>query len=96
MYMRKQKNLNKFFQEKIFPGKNFKFLPNFEEEMKHIPSDPEIDLFYWCILSNRTEIAKIFWGLGKVKIRKYIDRFKTKFFSYKVSNTKCSNGFQIT
>ena len=59
-------NLNR----EIFPGKPFTFLSNFEE-VEHIPSDPKMKLFYWCILSNRTEIAKIFWRLGKVN--KYFD-----------------------
>lgn len=28
--------------------------------------DPEFNLFLWCVLTNRFEIAKIFWQLGKV------------------------------
>ena len=38
---------------------NFKFWDSINHE-------PEKNLFYWCILSNRIEIAKIFWKLGKV------------------------------
>jgi hypothetical protein len=29
-------------------------------------NEPEMNLFYWCVLSNRREIAHIFWCLGKV------------------------------
>ena len=29
--------------------------------------NPEMYLFYWCILTNRLETAKIFWKIGKVK-----------------------------
>ena len=39
---------------------NFKFWDSQNNE-------PEQNLFYWCILSNRIEIAKLFWKLGKVK-----------------------------
>jgi hypothetical protein len=29
--------------------------------------EPELNLFFWAVFSNRCEIAKIFWRLGKVR-----------------------------
>ena len=42
-------------------NKEFKFW-----DEKDLTTDPTRNLFYWAILSNRIEIAKIFWQLGKV------------------------------
>jgi hypothetical protein len=62
----------KFVFEEILKGKNFTFLTsNFDD----CYTNPEMYLFYWCILSNRPEIAKAFWILGKVK---YFNFFKLK------------------
>ena len=38
-------------------------------EIDEKSKDPIINLFYWSVLFNRFEIAKIFWRLGKVKIK---------------------------
>ena len=40
--------------------------PNDPSLNNKIFNNPEVNLFFWCILSNRIEIAKIFWKLGKV------------------------------
>ena len=56
----------------IFPFVNFHILPeNFKFEKfykfaNELIDEPEIFLFYWCILTNRIEIAKIFWRIGNV------------------------------
>lgn len=34
--------------------------------LNHKVKEPEFNLFLWAVLSNRIEIAKIFWRLGKV------------------------------
>ena len=54
--------VKKLFKE-IFIGIHFKFLYNPNDNYVN-----EMDLFYWCILSNRINIAKTFWRLGKVNI----------------------------
>ena len=80
-----QINMIKFVFEEIFKGQNFTFLTsNFED----CNTNPEMNLFYWCILSNRLEIAKTFWILGKVKIFyfskiKFIRSIFNRFFSIK-------------
>jgi hypothetical protein len=38
-------------------------------EIDEKSKDPIRNLFYWSVLFNRLEIAKIFWRLGKVKNR---------------------------
>jgi hypothetical protein len=38
--------------------------------------EPELNLFLWAVLSNRIEIAKIFWRLGKVRFEKIYFLFK--------------------
>ena len=49
--------------------------------------DPERNLFYWSILSNRIEIAKIFWLLGKViNLQIYINSLKKNYIE---PNSKC-------
>jgi hypothetical protein len=61
------KNIEKLRKE-IFPTINFNLLPTIEESesMNEFVEEPEMYLFFWCILTNRIEIAKIFWKLGKV------------------------------
>ena len=62
------KNIEKLRKE-IFPTVNFNILPTkkpFDESMNESIQEPEMFLFFWCILTNRIEIAKIFWKLGKV------------------------------
>jgi hypothetical protein len=81
-----QINMIKFVFEEIFKGKNLAFLANdlFKDDLKN----PEIYLFYWCILSNRPEIAKAFWILGKVKIFNFstLKIIKYNFNRFIVSN----------
>ena len=45
-----------------------KFLPDSfsKNNLNNNFPEPELNLFLWCILSNRIEIAKIFWRLGNV------------------------------
>lgn len=53
----------KNFMRKIFNFFDDDFIPtNNTVEI----TDAEMNLFLWAILSNRIEIAKIFWRLGKV------------------------------
>jgi hypothetical protein len=47
------------FNKILLLNMNFKFWDASNNE-------PELNLFYWCIFSNRLEIAKIFWKIGKV------------------------------
>ena len=58
------KTIRKLNKE-LFPGSRFPFLPVSFEKNGTV-NDPEMNLFYWSVLSNRFEIAKIFWRLGKV------------------------------
>ena len=52
------------FNKMAFPTIDFKFFQrNQKNEIEIIPEDA---LFYWCVLSKRIEISKIFWRLGKV------------------------------
>ncbi len=71
MYLQKK---NKKIQVKIedydlnkilFADSSFNFLPN-KFVKKECENDPEMDLFYWAVLTNRIEISKIFWRIGKV------------------------------
>ena len=68
----KSENIAFIFKE-IFKGMSFKFLlpKDFINTEKSI-ANPEMNIFYWCILSNRLEIAKTFWLLGKVKFNNFI------------------------
>ena len=50
------------FLKKTIPNLKLDFFLDQED----IPNNPEVNLFFWCILSNRIEIVKIFWKLGKV------------------------------
>ncbi len=55
-----------FLPEWIFENKkNGKKEPIKHETLKKVPQ-PELNLFLWCILSNRMETAMLFWKLGKV------------------------------
>lgn len=56
----------KNFLNRLFPGANFYFLPDRFYQSSEDKCDAELNLFLWAILSNRIEIAKIFWRLGKV------------------------------
>ncbi len=58
------KNIRKLNKE-LFPGSTFNFLPRDFRDPEPI-RDAEMNLFYWSVLSNRIEISKIFWRLGKV------------------------------
>ena len=35
-------------------------------DLSYCNNDVEMNLFFWCILSNRIELAKLFWKMGKV------------------------------
>jgi hypothetical protein len=61
-----------FVFKEIFKGLSFSFLPETFTEKTNI-NNPEMNLFFWCVLSNRLEIAKTFWRLGKVKIDLFDD-----------------------
>ena len=37
-----------------------------EYERKYCKNDSNMNLFYWAVLTNRIEIAKVFWIRGKV------------------------------
>ena len=50
----------KDYLNKFFPTLNLDFLLSKEE------NNELLNLFFWSILSNRIEISKIFWRLGKV------------------------------
>ena len=50
------------FNQVLLLSLNFKFWDT--------SNDPEMNLFYWCVLSKRLEIAKIFWKRGKVGLTK--------------------------
>ncbi len=63
-----------FVFKEIFKGLSFSFLKEtFADQFIHEYKNPEMNLFFWCILSNRLEIAKTFWRLGKVKIYSFDD-----------------------
>jgi hypothetical protein len=51
--------------KELFPGSRFTFLPADFDKNGPV-NDPEMNLFFWSVLSNRFDIAKIFWRLGKV------------------------------
>jgi hypothetical protein len=57
-----QKHLD-YLIEKVIPDLKFSLIP--EDELK-IAENPEMYLFFWCILTNRIQLAKIFWKFGKV------------------------------
>ena len=46
------------FNEILLISNSFKFWDSINE--------PELNLFYWCVLSKRIEMAKLFWRFGKV------------------------------
>ena len=65
---------NRFLNEKyfhhleksIFPTIDIKFYPQNLFNKTSTVTQPEMCLFLWCILTNRLDIAKIFWRLGNV------------------------------
>ena len=62
-----------FIFKEIFKGMNFEFLlPKDFTQTDGSIDNPEMNIFYWCILTNRIEIAKTFWRLGKVKFYSFI------------------------
>ena len=79
MYLRKKQKkkiqhvekdqIKKLFKE-IFPTINLKLFPDHSVDIENITEkDYELlinHLFFLCIISNRLEIAKVFWKLGKV------------------------------
>jgi hypothetical protein len=56
--------INRFF-EKRFGNFDSYFLP-LELSNEKLVKEPELNLFLWAVLSNRIDIAKTFWRLGKV------------------------------
>ena len=54
-----EEEIEKLNKEVFLKDNSFEFC-NLED------NDPETNLFYWCVFSNRFEIAEIFWVLGKV------------------------------
>lgn len=71
----------KKLNERLFSGADFYFLPfDFNNDnYNDCVVDPEMNLFYWCLISNRIEIAKIFWRLGKVRVLLSIKFCLTEF-----------------
>ena len=63
----------------IFPSIHFNFLPQSKEVLDF---DPIMNIFYWCVLSNRPDIAVIFWRLGKVIIKKIFILTNFLFYAY--------------
>lgn len=60
----------KYFFKRRFDTFNPFFLPddfnvNETAEPTYV-GDPEINLFFYCILTNRVEVAKTFWKIGRV------------------------------
>ena len=72
--MKQIKNLLK----KILPSISFEFFTNEyqtkidlkDQDLKYCNNDVEMNLFYWCVLSNRIELSKLFWKMGKVNFSK--------------------------
>ncbi len=60
-----QNDLFPFFKITLYPERLFH--SNGFSKINFI-EDPEFYLFFWCILTNRLETAKLFWKLGKVFI----------------------------
>lgn len=50
----------------LFETFDEKMLMSEEEEYCSRKINEEFNLFLWAVLTNRIEIAKIFWRLGKV------------------------------
>ena len=69
LYLRREKIKEltdiKDLLKKILPNLKMDFLFDFDQVDEKF-TNPEVNIFFWCILSNRIEIAKIFWKLGKV------------------------------
>ena len=58
-----------FLKHLFYKARTF-FLPDGKEADNANVNEPELNLFLWAVVSNRVEIAKIFWRLGKVETRK--------------------------
>jgi hypothetical protein len=56
--------IKKFFKKNLFDKFNVEFLPNdaCSKNGKEKISDPEKNLFIWCVLFNEIELAKLFWS----------------------------------
>jgi hypothetical protein len=52
-----------YLVEKVTTDLKFSLIPEYDFL---IAKNPEMYLFFWCILSNRIQLAKIFWKIGKV------------------------------
>jgi hypothetical protein len=70
--MEKLSDQIQFVFKEIFKGLSFSFLKETFNDQSDF-KNPEMNLFFWCILSNRLEIAKTFWRLGKVKVYRFND-----------------------
>ncbi len=57
--------IKKFLKEHFY-SINFEYLPMYNNEEKDDDGFHEFYLFIWCVLTNRLQIAKTFWRLGKV------------------------------
>jgi hypothetical protein len=56
---------------------NFEYLPFYDiaddDETDYVVEDfHEFYLFIWCVLTNRLEMAKVFWRLGNVCFLLYL------------------------
>ena len=52
------------FNQVLYLSEKFKFWGS--------NNDPEMNLYFWCVFSNRLKIAKLFWKIGKVFISKKV------------------------
>ena len=87
----KEEHISQLFQE-IFL--NFKFeLFSINPETEKDPDVLIRFLFFICVISDRLEIAKTFWKMGKVCGVTQLLFLKelNKMFSFKGSNCKCFN-----
>ena len=50
---------------KIFGSFYTDLLPHFDDK-ESLVKESILNLFIWCILTNRTQIGKIFWRIGTV------------------------------
>jgi hypothetical protein len=57
--------IKKFLKDQFY-FLNFKLLPLYNEQEDDENGNEEFYLFIWCILTDRLDIARIFWRLGKV------------------------------
>ena len=69
------------FLRSRFRGFNPKFFAEDSEK------EPEIHLFVWALLSNKIELAKIFWKIGKVNKNLFVSNiFTNYYFKFKIAN----------